>query len=178
MWRSLFLAFGIVLVVMGLECIVVGRFTIARDARLPPFLKKMIDNSADLSPLAGSGTAGTGQSNANVAPARAVSGYGGIPNTVSGYGPSRFGGGQYGNGPYLGSAESGAGAANPQFSLSGFGGESKGDTPAVSVSGPSIGRTRIVHTQDWMPWSLIAAGSIIVLFTNTMGLGDFGNGTD
>ena len=29
-------------------------------------------------------------------------------------------------------------------------------------------RSRIVQTKDWMPWSLLAAGSIIVLYTYSL----------
>jgi hypothetical protein len=176
MWRALFLAIGIMLIIVGVECTVVGRFTISQEANLPPAIEKMLAGegwagSTFASPAPNnSGAAGLAAPHyaSNVAPPQPIppnQGYGGMPTVSSQHGPSRFSGNQLGNDQF----------SNSQFSLAGFGTRSAPAPVAVPVQNRS-GMLRLVQTKDWMPWSLIAAGTIIVLYTKSVGRSDFGSG--
>lgn len=37
--------------------------------------------------------------------------------------------------------------------------------PGAALPGAGTGRRREINTRDWMPWSLLAAGAITVLYT-------------
>ncbi len=185
MWRAFFLAIGIMLIILGVECTVVGRFQISQDANLPLAVEKMLAGEGwggDLS----SGNLANSEGNigmmpsryaANVAPPQPIQGYGGMPTVSSQYGPSRFSSGQFGNDQFssFGSnSNKPSQTANSQFSLAGFGSRPASDSN-TSLTLNRGGTSRLVQTKDWMPWSLIAAGTIIVLYTKSIGRNDFGS---
>jgi hypothetical protein len=157
MWRALFLALGIVLVLAGIECLVVGRFMV-QEARLPSAVKKALDKNGPVNPVSA-----TVQS---ARPSSVAQGYGGVPRTQSGYEPLRFSNDQF----FPQAVATGTESRAP-FSLTGFG--------ARGNSGPTnqtVRPVKIVDTRDWMPWSLVAAGVIIMLYTNRLAPG--GGGSD
>ena len=147
MWRALFIAMGIMLISLGVECTVVGRFTISQEARLPRFIQEIWELERGQE---------TDSEARELPSAPSVAGYGGMPNTVSRFGPSRFGANSYGNDQFS------------QFNLTGY--------PAAATSAPPARKKkttlREVKTQDWMPWSLIAAGTIIVLYSKSITVRD------
>jgi hypothetical protein len=199
MWRSLFLAVGIILIIGGLECMVVGRFFVSPEARIPGFLTKAMGNSSQVQAPSAVPQVAVGTVNrptiANVAPPQRINnqvGYGGSPSGWSQYGPSRFSDTYNNNQSYLrkGSGmptQVAAGSFRQQgympnaavrnnvqggqpFSLSGYGTSLDTSLPlqAAPVSPVTIKPDKILHTKDWMPWSMIAAGVIVVLYTNSL----------
>lgn len=168
MWRAFFLAIGVILIIGGLECMVVSRFILTEEARIPNFVSKIMGDES--SPGNRPQTASVPFS-PNVAPPQFIgnrSGYGGTPGSMSKYGPSKFAG-QYGNDQFTNLSASAPNVYNPKanqpFSLAGYGTPtSQGPQP---TNPPTIGPVKILHTKDWMPWSMIAAGVIVVLYTNT-----------
>ncbi len=90
MWRAFFIAVGFILVIVGLECLVVNRFMVAREARVPEFLAKMMGDDAG---VPGTQLASNQPRNIspNVAPPQYFNqGYGGVPSSASQYGQSRL----------------------------------------------------------------------------------------
>ena len=161
MWRALFIAVGFILVIVGLECMVVNRFMVAKEARVPEFLTKMMSEDTGFPATKLAANQGRNIS-PNVAPPQNYNqGYGTGAN-ASQYGQSRLAT-KYGNGGWFGS-QSGNSNPNSQFSLAGYGSRNTatGGSSANSRAG------KILYTQEWMPWSLIAAGTIIVLYTKSL----------
>ncbi len=173
MWRAFFFAVGTMLIILGLECLVTDSFVV-RGARIPGLVAKIFDGSSK-QPI--TGTFGTNPSVAQGSGYQNPSGAG-----VSSFGPSRFSDNFAGSnqpaGNYYGGAPSGSQGynGNSQFSLAGFGRQQSDVAPMAQLlagSGTSSNSTagrqqnKILHPKDWMPWSLLAAGSLIVLYTNT-----------
>ena len=165
MWRAFFFAVGTMLIILGLECLVTESFVV-QGARIPGFVAKILDGASKQ----GAGPLGSNQSLAQNA----------TETGVSQFGPSRFNdsfsrqpaGNYYGGVP----SSSQASNANSQFSLAGFGKQQSATAPATQPWN-GIGRQpyspsttlqrRVIRPKDWMPWSLLAAGSLVVLYTNT-----------
>ncbi len=170
MWRAFFIAVGIILVILGTECLVVNRFMVASEARVPDFLAEMMgdESGGSNSPA---GAIAPANVSPNVAPPQYVNqGYGGVPSQASRYGPSRMAS-KYSNNSWYGS-KSVATNPNAQFSLAGYGTSNANPARAPSTPG-SARRLKILRTKEWMPWSLIAAGTIIVLYTKSLSGLDF-----
>jgi hypothetical protein len=109
------------------------------------------------------------------------------------FGPSRFDSSSMGNGnfgssgfPTGGSGQFYGGVPssrnNPQFSLSGFGNSPRSGSqispaqiqfqPNGQGVGPRVSSNplisgRLIQTKEWMPWSLLAAGTLVVLYTKS-----------
>lgn len=155
MWRALFTAVGIILVIVGLECLVVNRFIVAKEVRVPEFLAKMMGDEAG-SPGAQFGSASRGNYSSDVAPPQYFGqGYGGPSSSMSQYGPSRLGS-KYGNDRYN----------NSKFSLAGWGSLKKNNAQNSANSGQTRS-VKVLRTKDWMPWSLIASGTIIFIYSRS-----------
>lgn len=147
MWRAFFLAVGTMLIILGLQCLVVDQFTVSQEGKLAKLANKVVDiiEAPPEKPAAG------GDVNFPLADRGGVQ---------SPYGPSRF------QDPFAPSAGT-AGGSNPTFGLAGF---RNGNDAAA---GPKkVRKTRKVPTRDWMPWSLLAAGTIVVLYTKSSSLGE------
>lgn len=136
MWRAFFYACGIMLIILGMECILVGRFMISKESAINRVARKFL----------GSEVGSAAQS-----PVGLANGYG---SASSSFGPSRFG-----DNPFS-TASNQRSQFNSPFNLAG----QRSGAPMVANS--KIGR--IVHTEDWMPWSLIAAGTIVTLYTHSL----------
>lgn len=169
MWRAFFFAVGAMAIIVGIECIVVGRFTISQEARLPQFVANLLDERGQANQnFADNANQAYGQL-ANGQPA--VEGYGGAPGLASRFGQSRFGGSQYGNDQFFsggnGFSNQAAGGNSP-FALTGYGSNPNELASAANGGWKTPKSPKIIATQDWMPWSLIAAGTIIMLYTNSL----------
>ena len=188
MWRSFFYALGVGLMVLGGEALIFERVALNPKTKLPPFAQRLLAPDA-----AGPNLAQPGSDQYAFGGTQQVSG---IPNAVgpntgqfprvlpasssggSGYssqsrfGPSRFAGPA--NGGY-GGGRIGFGQ-NSQFANAQAG---RNSTPAqLASSSPPVrtgfaarqrGPLRQIITKDWMPWSLIAVGAVVFLYTHTSG---------
>lgn len=134
MWRSFFFAVGVMLIILGFECLIADRFEISRSARIPNFVARMFETTDS--------------------PKNSVSNSNG-----SLFQPSRF------NNPFNRNQASSGNLREPAkrpFSLAGWGsGQNRSENTYLR---PGRG-TRIVYTREWMPWSLLAAGTLVVLYT-------------
>ena len=167
MWRAFFFAVGTMLIILGFECLVTERFVV-QGARIPGFVAKILD---------GASKQGAGPMGSNQVLAQNATGTG-----VSRFGPSRFNDNFSGSyqpaGNYYGGVPTSSQAfnANSQFSLAGFGKQQSATAPATQpwygvgrqpYSPSTTLQRRVIQPKDWMPWSLLAAGSLVVLYTNT-----------
>ena len=176
MWRSFFFAFGIALMVLGAEALVFERFVIAPTARLPKFLNGVYEkgpsdslaqlNGSQLSPFSANAQVpnGNGQD-------FQLSRYSQSSQT-SQFGPSRFSGPQNGNygGGRVDLSRSGLNQNRGQSAGPAAYPVSFGNNAAIANNGqPDFGNSvpRTIVTKDWMPWSLLAAGAIIFLYTSS-----------
>lgn len=177
MWRALFFSIGVMLIVVGLECTVVRHFTISNDAHLPDFVNEMIANQQ--APRVG----GSRQKNVSseIAPPQSIPGYGNQTQMASQFGkPSRFSQSSFGNDQFFADRNTNRHASQRkggagQFSLAGYGAQSRHSSKSGTVKAT---RVRQIFTRDWMPWSLIAAGTIVVLYTKSLGRFDFSGSGD
>ena len=149
MWRAFFFSVGIVVAILGLQCLVVDRFYVQQEGRLGAWANKALnlldpDEASNSDPSTGFGQLG-------------------LANTNSAYGPSRFQASPY-------SQQQGSpfqfNQSNSPFQLTGNRSTAGGDN---SIPKPP----REFPTQDWMPWSLLAVGTIIVLYTKSTTSGDY-----
>lgn len=197
MWRSFFYAAGIGLLILGVESLVLDHVVTARKLRLPTSIKKMlIEDGGQLATATGNRvkqlgngigqTVGYPSGNVSLGNGQPLSGRtqsrvdGGVYNG-SRFGPSRFSGPTYGH--YGGSRINGANG-NSRFTSGGnpnnksvnrFGGNysqanystgsNVGSQPNRTIAAPP-GR-RLIKTKEWMPWCFLAAGTIVILYTNS-----------
>lgn len=178
MWRSLFYAVGIALFVSGLQGLVVDHVLVPKNTKLQKLIRKILsdDNSAVQKNVAVQPAVAT---NSNLqAPLYGQTGtgsqpYGGV-NTGSRFGPSRFSGVAYGTG-YGGGRVNSPGQNAPGFGglqnqnqgnaqLAGF--RSNGPSASAAPQNPVALQKFVVR--EWMPWSLLASGAIIFLYTHTI----------
>ena len=146
MWRAFFLAIGTMLIVLGAECLVVDQFSVSQEGKFAKVVNKVIDVIEGKTEKGSNDAAGFGSINDGL-------------TTQSPYGPSRF------QDPFATGATS-APAADRPFGLAGF----RNSDSNAAANGRK--KTRKVPTQDWMPWSLLAAGTIVVLYTKSTSLGE------
>lgn len=164
MWRAFFFAVGVMLIILGFECLVAERFYVSQ-GRIPNVVARMLSGEADGPLMQGAGP------NAGLA-------FGGQPRlggdpSVSQFGsPSRFsdqysGAGQsyYGGAPAAGLQQNGQQNGQQPFRLTGYGSPQERGPANASLANPN--RVHVLTPKDWMPWSLLAAGSLVVLYTNT-----------
>ena len=176
MWRSFFFALGIGLMVLGAEALVFERFVISPTAHLPKFLDKVYEKGSSDSFAQSIGN----QLSPFSANAQTVNGNGQdfrLPNYSqasqgSQFGPSRFSGPQNGNygGGRVDLSRSGLNSSPNQSAGPAAYPASFGNNPAIANNGQaSFGNSvsRTIVTKDWMPWSLLAAGAIIFLYTSS-----------
>jgi len=97
--------------------------------------------------------------------------YGGVPFSNRQSGNSNFNG----NSPQQFSVGSNR-QQNPQFSLAGYGGQSSqngnvGQGNRLSPVTLGRGGSRFFKPADWMPWGFLAIGTLVMLYTNSVGRG-------
>lgn len=184
MWRSFFYALGLGLMVLGVEALIFERVTLNPEAKLPAFAERMLtpDSSGPRIALPSQDQyafGGTGQVGGIPNAVRANAGQvprvlpastnGGGYSNQSRFGPSRFAGpanGGYGGGRIgfgqnpVGNAQAGRSTAPTQLASN--------STPVTTrYAGGRTGPRKQLVTKDWMPWSLIAVGGIVFLYTHT-----------
>jgi len=189
MWRSFFYAVGIGLFALGFQTLIVEHVTVPENTKFQKLLKKVFENDK---PVAGNVQQGPPQlsapganqaapnwaQQANQASATGQS-YG--VNTGSRFGPSRFSGPAYGTGyggPRVNSGFGGGvqGFNAPQYGNSPqyqnqnrtnaqFAGYSSPGSVEPAIK-PQLKLQKIV-VREWMPWSLLASGAIIFLYTHS-----------
>ena len=160
---AFFFAVGIMLIITGLECLVTQQFVI-HNAQVPNFVAAMLfDDSANGSsnpsdekfPIAQSGNQ--------------------VPRSTtrnSGFGSSNF------NDPFQTDSNHRRQSGNQRsdFSLAGFGQRrteiAPMAVPMVKQKGQATltrpDEAGVFRPQDWLPWSLLAAGALIVFYTNSL----------
>ena len=172
MWRSLFYSFGIGLFILGLQALVLDYVTVPKNTRLQRVIQKVFSD-----------TAGGPQAGVNGGNPQTVAGNFGSPNgrfgqqssqannfnTGSRFGPSRFAGPAYGTGygggRVQGQPNNGFQGFQPQTvnaQLAGF--RTDGSSAGTTQNAPALQKLVI---REWMPWSLLASGVIIFLYTHT-----------
>jgi hypothetical protein len=142
MWRAFFYASGMMLIILGIECIVVGRFKISADSGLSRLAQKAWGNvdatiesdRAEARNLASSYAANQSQ-----------------------FGPSRFN-----NDPFYNASSNLRQNRDNVFNL---------PNHNAATSNKLVKKPRTITSEDWMPWSLIAAGAIITLYTKSLNRG-------
>lgn len=178
MWRSFFLAVGIGLMLLGVEALVFERVVVNESAKLPNFLNGLFEKdyldsfayanySPEQSNLGGQNPLLPNSDRAN---------FQRIPYaSQSRFGPSRFSGPRSGNygGGRVDLSRSGLNSNNIQtanaFPVSFPNGASPAGASRDIESQRQIRGPRTILTKDWMPWSLLAAGAIIFLYTSSHG---------
>ena len=189
MWRSFFYALSIGLMMLGGEALIFERVTLNPNAKIPPFAQRLLAPN----PVGPNFT----RPNDNQYAFGGTRQVGGIPNAVgsnagqfpgilpastnsgsayfsqSRFGPSRFAGpasGGYGGGR-IGFGQNSQ-FANAQASRNSIPTQlASSSTPVgtAGFAGRERGPIRQFITKDWMPWSLIAVGAVIFLYTHTSG---------
>jgi len=169
MWRSFFFAVGIILFLIGLQCLAVQEFRVDQNNRLFSFAKRAnraIESTGSRDNFGSRSNLGfPREQTANFTNQQQFS----LPSSESYYGgPSRFQNSSYGtnqSGYGVGQfpqqsrpATQVSNAAN--FQLTGFNSNTAGQRPRAPKSYP---------VTDWMPWGFLAAGTIISLYTNSTG---------
>ena len=161
MWRAFFFSIGIILVILGLQCLVVDRFFVHQDGKIAGFVNKALNvidpQKGDLSSTP-SNQGGIGQFNGSAANQNAIAQNpfqtGGSP-----FGPSRFQS-PYSQVQYTSNPNVGMTYGGQQFQPAGF----QISTPLTTKNKK---RPRPVGTKDWMPWCFLATGTIIILYTKS-----------
>jgi hypothetical protein len=163
MRRAFFFAVGIMMVITGLECLVTQQFVI-HGARVPNFVAAMLFEDST------NGSSNPSDENFPIA----QSGYQAPRSTTgnSGFGFSSF------NDPYQTDSNRRRQNGNQRsdFSLAGFG---QRRTEIAPMAVPKVKQksqttlirpdeTGVFRPQDWLPWSLLAAGALIVFYTNSL----------
>jgi len=173
MWRSLFLAVGIGLMVLGVEALIFERAEINESARLPKILNGLFEKDVPDSLAFGQNVplqANPALQNPN------PSNFQHTPYaSESMFGPSRFSGPQAGNygGGRVDLSRSGMSSNNAQpgnaIAVSFANGSNSAVAGGTTRMPSQIMRARTIVTKDWMPWSLLAAGAIVFLYTSSHG---------
>jgi hypothetical protein len=193
MWRSFFYAAGIALFFTGLQGLVVEHVLVPKNTKLQRLVRKILDDDNPKAPsrvaVQPVGVAGNANANsptwswsnqpqqqtavpvaATQQPARNFG-----SNVGSRFGPSRFAGPRYGTG-YGGARVNSTPQTNSPFSgfqnqtsqpnaqLAGY---RPTGTTAKSAQKKPIALQKLI-VREWMPWSLLASGAIIFLYTHTL----------
>ncbi len=183
MWRSFFLAVGIGLMLLGVEALIFERVVVSESAKLPKFLnglfeKDHLDSFAHAQYLPGQANPTFPNQTFSNPPQQGSdeSYFQRVPfASASRFGPSRFSGPQSGNygGGRVDLSRSGLNSNNSQtanaFPVSFPNGSNRGGVGGVIASQSQIRGPKTIVTKDWMPWSLLAAGAIIFLYTSSHG---------
>ena len=166
MWRAFFYAVGYMTIFVGLQSLAFERVQLAPGKDAKQFIKRILGEDGAESVATSSEAVGSPVAS-RTAPLA----------TGSSFGPSRFSNGGFGGSafsaaPYrdldrdvnLGVESRGA-EGIPRIDLAGY--QSNVRQPAVRARSTRPGR--VIMSQDWMPWSLLAIGAVIVLYTRSFG---------
>ena len=177
MWRALFYAIGSMTILLGIQSLAFEQVQMAPGKDALQIVKRLLRD-------------GDGGGSGALAPVRVD-----VPNNLgnnqpfrtasdSSFGPSRFSNGGFGgttfsaapyrdlttnNGLGIGSGQS---TAVPRAQLASYQTRSAqvgGTTQVGGTGGPLLSPGRVIRSKDWMPWSLLAIGALIILYTRSVG---------
>ncbi len=181
MWRAFFYGLGTTLILLGAQCLVVDHIVVADSRRVPSLVARILDKIPQEQSKPFSSTPNRSEQSVWGKPGFTVA-------QESQFGPSRF------ESPYNNSNSSnnqlfgqqaGFGGAfpnqqnqwsqqgNPPFSLAGYNGTTDTNSGAFGQKNPGASSTtgsskaQIIKHKDWMPWFLLAVGTLVVLYTNS-----------
>ena len=174
MWRSFFLAVGIFTIVVGLESMVVDQVVMTNVRRVPRIVSATARNLVN--PSSPSGIQTKPLESGPQTPYQMPT----FKRPLAS-GPPTSGGNAY-RGTQAATFNRGfdptvrnRAAQQPATGFAGFQSAGNNLAPppaAVPKNKPRVRRPRIIQVKDWMPWSLLAAGTIIVLYTQSHGRND------
>ena len=172
MWRSFFLAAGIFTILVGLETMVVDQVTMANVRKIPKMVTgkvRGVVNTATPDVAQNQTVAGSQRPfqmptfNRPLNPGRSAQG----PTSYRGTQSATFN-------RVLNSSRRKPTRQSPGYGLASYQQRGNNKTAAQVAAVPGVAkstrvrRSRVVQTKDWMPWSLLAAGTIIILYTQSM----------
>ena len=169
MWRSFFFAVGIILLLIGLQCLMVENFRVDKNSRIFAVAAKAnraLDSSPQQNYFRPQNELGTlGNQAGNFANRQRFS----LPSAESYYGgPSRFHNPNYPTQPgYGGRTQFGQQSLLPVNQVSNPLQVGIGNGSGNLLGGPRVKALRSYPVKDWMPWGFLAAGTIISLYTNS-----------
>ena len=168
MWRSFFFAVGTMLIILGAQCIIVGEFSVSTDSSIAKIGKRVINSGQNA--FSSNEMAVELQQAGMPTETNYSRGYGGqlggnSSQRNSTYGDSRMSGNRFGNDQFFNAIPTSSNSNSP-FQLPGRA-NSTNPTQTVSQSLGQTAKPKVIQTEDWMPWSLIAAGAIVVLYTKS-----------
>ena len=165
MWRSFFFAVGAILIFLGLQCLVFEEFRIDKNSRLFAVAQKanLAFDQASGQPYPHSNGL---QSQYGQAPTVANQQRFSLPSAESYYGgTSRFQTSSYSayNGRFPNTQQSPlVNRVSSSTNVNGF-------RNSNNIAATRIKDLRSYPVKDWMPWGFLAAGTIISLYTNSLG---------
>jgi hypothetical protein len=127
MWRAFFYASGSMLVILGVQCVLVGKFQLSPEATVPDSAKSFLASFESPSDPGWRSNSPFGSTRFD----DRFAGPNGQPNRRIGF----------------------ANYSNPANNS--------------GLPGFQRGRSGLIKTEDWMPWSLIAAGAIVLIYTHS-----------
>lgn len=161
MWRAFFYATGFVLLLLGIESLVFERVQLASGGGMSDFATRMFERASLVS---GSGSS-QGVTKASSEAAANSAGR----SARSAFGPSRFADGFGGNNtfsatPFRSNSSGGVSGQVPRVDLASY----ASPVPSRATASRRRASGKYVYARDWMPWSLLAVGSIVLLYTRSM----------
>lgn len=172
MWRALFYAIGGMTILLGVESLAFEQVQIAPGKGALQAIKRLLREDGGSSVAAASG-------NVNAVGNQSATNLAGRSPIGSSFGASRFpnggfGGSTFSAAPYRDLTQngglgirSGQSSSVPQIDFASYQTGSQ-NAEAANVLDQQPGR--VIRSQDWMPWSLLAIGSVIVLYTRSFGV--------
>ena len=164
MWRAFFYAVGYMTIFLGLQSLAFEQVQLAPGKDAMQIIKRIIREDGGRS-----GVASAGRSNQSIQAQTLGSA------SESSFGPSRFSNGGFGGSnfsaaPYRDLSQngrlgvgSGQAVGVPRVDLTGYQTEVKQTQLRPTTKTPG----RVIQSKDWMPWSLLATGFVIVLYTRS-----------
>ncbi len=164
MWRSFFYSAGIGLFVLGLQALVIDHVVVPKNTKVQNLIRKIL---ADDKPANGGNMA-----NPQAVAAASNQAYNNFGSRfgASRFGPSQYSGSAFGTG-YGGQKTSpqdrpaASSGYQPQGNNAQLAGYQTAGSNAVATKKPS--QLQKLQIREWMPWSLLASGAIIFLYTHT-----------
>ena len=172
MWRALFYAIGGMTILLGVESLAFEQVQLAPGKGALQAIKRLLREDGGSSVAAASG-------NVNAVGNQSATNLAGRSPIGSSLGASRFpnggfGGSTFSAAPYRDLTQngglgirSGQSSSVPQIDFASYQTGSQ-NAEAANVLDQQPGR--VIRSQDWMPWSLLAIGSVIVLYTRSFGV--------
>jgi hypothetical protein len=172
MWRALFYAVGIMTILLGVQSLVFEQVQLAPGKDALQIVKRLLrdDNAGPIAVRPETGNFAVRSNNGQRVFQSA---------SDSTFGPSRFPSGGFGGttfsaAPYRDLTQSGglavrSGQASnvPPADFASY--QTRSQRTGSGVAGLTQTAGRVIQSKDWMPWSLLAIGTVIVLYTRSFG---------